>query len=155
MGVVERDVPTRGSARPKRDGVEGPVSASREIMIVEDDEDALDALQQYLRIFGYDSIPAIHGQQALDILHAGTRPALILLDLSMPVMDGWTFVKEISRDPELRDIPIAVTTALDAPPPVPPRSAGVYRKPIFLPQLLAIVREQCGEARVDAPDAAR
>ena len=115
------------------------------VMVVDDDTDSRDAIEHFLRIFGYDPIAAANGRDALDQLHAGCRPGVILLDLRMPVMDGWEFVAEVSRDPGLSDIPIAVATAASqASLPSPPRSAGVFYKPIFLPQLLSVVRAHCG-----------
>ena len=111
------------------------------VMVVEDDPDAREALEQFLEIFGYEAVTAKNGSEALSILKSGVRPELILLDLMMPVMDGWQFVDEIARDPELRQTPIAVTSACDSEPPKPPVSAGVFRKPIVLPQLLAMLRD--------------
>jgi CheY-like chemotaxis protein len=115
------------------------------VLVVEDERDAREALVHYLRIFGYGPVGAANGLEALEVLRAGARPSLILLDLVMPEMDGWELLRELERDPELRQIPVAVTTGHGGSSVVPHRTAGTFYKPIFLPQLLSVVRRFCGE----------
>jgi urea transport system substrate-binding protein len=81
------------------------------ILIVEDDPDILDVEADALTRKGYRVIKAHNGEDALEELEKGL-PQLILLDMRMPVMDGWTFT-QIVRDRFGRGIPIVVVTAAD------------------------------------------
>ena len=72
---------------------------------------------------------ASNGREALEVMRTN-RPQLILLDLMMPVLDGWEFVKELDKDPKLSDTPIVVITAYaDRARPVP-RSLRTLEKPV-------------------------
>jgi len=82
------------------------------VMVVEDDEDTRDMLVRTLDKYGWGVMVAKNGQEALDNLHQGI-PQLILLDLMMPVMDGFQFISAIKKIPEWRSIPIVVLTAKD------------------------------------------
>jgi CheY-like chemotaxis protein len=111
-----------------------------------------DALRGVVDDHGYPCIAAADGNAALEMLRGGERPGLIVLDLAMPGMNGWDFVVETERDGALREIPIAIVTALDAADegyPVPSRHAGTFKKPIDASRLLAVVRHHCG-ARLPA-----
>jgi two-component system response regulator MprA len=82
------------------------------IVVVEDDDDIREAVCEALDAEGYHTAAAANGQAALDMLHASRElPALILLDLMMPTMDGWEFLRNIDRDAEMHDIPVAVMSA--------------------------------------------
>jgi CheY-like chemotaxis protein len=83
----------------------------RRILIVEDDADLSEALCDILRDEGYAVTSAADGQEALDRLRRDERPSLILLDLTMPVMNGWQFRAEQRRDPDLSEIPVLVLSA--------------------------------------------
>ena len=82
--------------------------ASDRILVVEDDPDARDEMALVLRSEGYDVAAAGDGEEALAELRRAT-PALILLDLMMPVMDGWQFANELKARDE--DIPIVLLSA--------------------------------------------
>ncbi len=84
--------------------------AEATILIVDDDAGLRDILRRYLEKEHWQVHEAEDGQVALDRL-AERRPAIILLDLMMPVMDGFTFLDEMRRRPEWRDIPVVVVTA--------------------------------------------
>jgi CheY-like chemotaxis protein len=60
---------------------------------------------------GFKTAEAVNGRAALDWLHGNPRPALILLDLMMPEMDGFEFLERVRGDDELREVPIVVLTA--------------------------------------------
>src|SRR5258706_559410 len=75
------------------------------ILLVEDDPDIRADLAELLRDDGFEVITAQNGQDALARLQQGLMPKVILLDLMMPVMDGWTFRSEQLRDPDLARIP--------------------------------------------------
>jgi CheY-like chemotaxis protein len=104
------------------------------VLIVEDETAARTGMEQILRHAGYSPVSAPNGQEALDLLRAGVPARVILLDLMMPVMDGWQFRREQLRDPRLAHIPVIVLSALHhgwvegVPPTLP--------KPIDVKQLL-------------------
>jgi two-component system response regulator MprA len=80
-------------------------------ILVVDDEDAIrDALTDSLEFEGYRVESAANGQQALAKVRA-TRPDAIVLDLMMPVMDGWTFMQECRKDPACVCTPVLVISA--------------------------------------------
>jgi CheY-like chemotaxis protein len=82
------------------------------VLIVEDDRDIRETLVELLASAGYETAQAANGRDALDAArHA--RPQLIVLDLMMPVMDGWQFRSEQRRDPALAPIPVIVISACD------------------------------------------
>ena len=89
-----------------------PPEQARRILIVEDDRDLREALTETLRDEGYEVAGAAHGREALELLRGSfRRPALILLDLTMPVMNGWQFRSHQRRDPEISGIPVVVVSA--------------------------------------------
>jgi CheY-like chemotaxis protein len=104
-------------------------------MLVDDDIGSLAALADILTMEGYLVVTVSNGQEALDLLRAsGTPPALIILDLFMPVMDGWQFLAEMKSDPKLSRsrIPVIIVTALNAKV----EADAIIRKPIDLERLL-------------------
>ncbi len=82
------------------------------VLVVDDHQDIRALLIDWLEFWGYRSVPAANGREALDVLESGEPVSLILLDLMMPVMDGWTFRKNQLRRPGLDTIPTAVLTAV-------------------------------------------
>ena len=82
------------------------------VLLVEDDEDARDVMVRTLDKANWTVIEAGNGREALDQL-GKSRPELILLDLMMPVMDGFDFLLEMRAHPEWQDIPVIVLTAQD------------------------------------------
>ncbi|HET7370950.1 MAG TPA: response regulator [Gammaproteobacteria bacterium] len=85
---------------------------SKQILIIEDDLDILDGLAMLLELDGYTVIRAENGQQAIDYLRvASALPCLILLDLMMPVKNGYEFRREQQLDPVLAHIPVVVMSA--------------------------------------------
>jgi CheY-like chemotaxis protein len=77
-----------------------------DVMIVEDDADLRDTLAEVLRYRGYRVAVASNGAEAKDYLAENQPPGVILLDLMMPVMDGWEFRNSLLADPVLSRIPI-------------------------------------------------
>ncbi len=103
-------------------------------MIVEDDPDTIELLKVVLRTGGYDSIPALGGKASLQLL-AESAADLILLDLMMDDVDGWTVLEILKQDPELCQIPViilSVKNPLEDPPRV--RShAGMFADYVVKP----------------------
>ena len=80
-------------------------------MVVEDDHLIREAIAEALGEEGFDVIEAANGREALDKLHA-EHASLVLLDLMMPVMDGWQFREAQLHDPEISTIPVVVLSAV-------------------------------------------
>ena len=97
--------------RPRTDRAPMRRTESQPILVVEDDEDLRHAMLELLRGFGRGAIGAANGQQALGILRRGIEPSVILLDLMMPGMDGWSFRREQMRDRRLSRFPVIVVSA--------------------------------------------
>jgi CheY-like chemotaxis protein len=113
-----------------------------QILVVEDDLATREALSLILSADGYHVATAADGLDALGQLRVGERPGLILLDLMMPLMDGWQFRQEQLRDPRLADIPVIVCSAAGR---VGQRAANLHAlayldKPIDPMVLLDVVR---------------
>jgi len=88
------------------------VPFARPVLIVDDDDDIREALTDTLEDNGFRVLTAVNGLEALRLLRTGpVAPAVILLDLMMPVMDGYGFLAEQQQDPQLAAIPVAVITA--------------------------------------------
>ncbi len=80
------------------------------ILVTEDNPESLELARVILDHHGYRVLTATNGQEALTVVRE-ERPDLILMDLSLPVMDGWTVIRKLKADPELGSIPIIAMTA--------------------------------------------
>jgi CheY-like chemotaxis protein len=87
------------------------VTACGDVLVVDDDVDMLEVIELVLHEAGYTTRTALNGQQALDAVSNG-MPALIVLDMLMPVMNGWQFAREF-RTRYGREVPIVVATAAE------------------------------------------
>ncbi len=113
------------------------------ILVIDDDADIRESLSDMLTDEGHQVCVAANGQEALDLLRRSPAPCMILLDLMMPVMNGWQFVVEQASDPALAAIPVWIITAAGDAHPPPPGVTGVLRKPFRLDQLLNVVGQHC------------
>lgn len=115
----------------------------RRILIVEDDPAICNAYQLALEQEGYEILTAENGKDALAKLSDGSPlPHLILLDLRMPVMDGWEFLAARRADPMLRAVPVVALTC--GPGLAPAEGAdAVVDKPMDLSELTALVGKYC------------
>ena len=116
------------------------------LLLVDDDERVREALVALLEAQGYPVVGAANGREALDVLRVrGLRPGLILLDLMMPVMDGWQFRAAQLADAELAAIPVVVFSAHPRAreTAVSLRAARVIAKPLDIDELLEVVRAYC------------
>jgi DNA-binding response OmpR family regulator len=113
----------------------------KRVLLVEDDLDLRDTLQDILENEGYDVIPAAHGRQALEYLRitrsSDEAPALVILDLVMPLVNGWEVLEAMRNDPWLQ-MPVIVVSALGHSKPI--GVAAYLRKPFNLVDLLDAVR---------------
>ena len=111
-----------------------------DVLIVEDDNDLREALAESFRAEGYTVAEADHGQSAMKHLQESVLPRVILLDLMMPVMDGWGFRTAQLQDPLLASLPVIVITG-DGRPAARAVAADEYvTKPIDFDRLLTVVR---------------
>jgi CheY-like chemotaxis protein len=119
------------------------VSEQLTILIVEDDLDTREMLGRFLELEGYAVETASNGRQALDRLEEGARACVILLDLMMPVMDGWQFRREQVRNEALASIPVIVVSAAGRERLQQVRADGYLAKPVDLDELLHQIRQFC------------
>ena len=115
------------------------------VLIVEDDADVAEALAMILEDAGYVPEIARDGAEGIERLRRGAPPALILLDLMMPVMDGCEFRREQLRMQEAASIPVVVLSA-DAQAARKAAEMGCAEylgKPVDLDRLLAFVARHC------------
>lgn len=113
------------------------------ILLVEDDADIRTTLKEVLELEGYDVVPAGNGKEAFDAL-SGMQdyPCLILLDLMMPIMNGWEFLEAQQTEKAISDIPVVVVSAAGDKA----RSAkahGFIKKPIEVDGLLRMIKQYC------------
>jgi DNA-binding response OmpR family regulator len=116
------------------------------VLVVEDDTTLRELLEQALHREGFAPITAPNGAEALLLLRAGVPARVILLDLLMPVMDGWAFRREQRNDPKLAHIPVIVTSGVDQWHAPELLAEAVFFKPLDLDQVIARVRAICADA---------
>ena len=115
------------------------------VLVVDDEPDMREAISLLLEGRGYQVLTAQHGAEALDVLRR-TRPSVILLDLMMPVMDGWQFRAAQLLEPSLAAIPVVIVTGAGvAAEPTGPFGAvtAFLRKPFESDVLLQLLEEIC------------
>ena len=114
------------------------------ILIVDDDPEILSTIGELLEDEGYVVEKAENGADALEALRKmPTSPCLVLLDLMMPVMNGFDLLRELAADPRLSSVPVVVLSAHSQASNV----AGAkrfLRKPVTLAQLLGAAADFCG-----------
>jgi CheY-like chemotaxis protein len=113
------------------------------ILIVEDDRDTREMLERFLELEGFTVRCAENGRAALDVLHR-EGACVILLDLMMPVMNGWEFRRVQSSDPRLSTIPVVVVTAAGRREQIPAIDAHAWlSKPVDFDRLLETIQPLC------------
>jgi signal transduction histidine kinase len=112
----------------------------RRLLLVEDDGELRSSLSELLRSDGYDVVGAANGSEALEYLKQAPAPDLILLDLMMPVKDGWQFRIEQKRDPAISSIPVLAISADDTPKAVAIDAEMYIKKPFQYTALLDAIR---------------
>lgn len=115
------------------------------VLIVEDDAHIRATLLMLLESEGYDVAEAADGQQALDWLRAGGKPDLILLDLMMPVLDGWQFLARRAELPQAPASPVLVLSGADIKL-VPVGADGMLKKPVSVDALLGTLEDYLDKA---------
>ena len=113
------------------------------ILLVEDNEDIREMMSVALELGGYQVLAAPDGRAALEVLRHSPPPSLILLDLMMPVMNGWEVCQALKGDPRLSNIPVVVVSAVAGEVAERLPGARLVPKPIDLDYLLNVVDQQC------------
>jgi CheY-like chemotaxis protein len=131
------------------------VSVRPTILVVDDQVDLRDAIGVLLEAEGYDVVDASNGDEALRYLSsAAGHVAAIVLDLAMPVMDGWQFLAERQKRPALKDIPtIVVTGVSDAKRRQDLGDIVVFTKPFHFDGLIRELRRALDEHKHTKPAA--
>ena len=112
------------------------------VLVVEDDDDVRDSVAEAVGLAGYEVVTARHGGEALAILQdASRRPAVMLLDLMMPVVDGWGVLARLAQGRV--DVPVVVMTACRDPRL--PASVPVLPKPFGADAVLAAIAARCAD----------
>lgn len=104
-------------------------------------------MAQLLTLEGFKAETAANGRDALEYLQRGDLPDLILLDLMMPVMNGWEFRRALAREPDLRDVPVVVVSAATGDMMRRTEAAAYLPKPLDMDELLHVVGDVCTGAR--------
>lgn len=113
------------------------------ILIVDDDADIRESLADVLELEGFSVVCAANGREALDYLARSEPPCMILLDLMMPIMDGWQFLVEQRRDPSIARIPVVVISAATPEQTKTVVVERIVRKPLRLEDVLDSVQQHC------------
>lgn len=114
----------------------------RNIFIIEDDQDIRESLQLALEMEGYEVLAAENGKEGIELLKKIQRPHLIILDLMMPIMDGWEFLSKRKLHQDLATIPVIVVSAAgDKTTPI--EASSFIKKPIDLEAFLNVVEQYC------------
>ncbi len=132
-------------AEPAATGDDVAMRHGDAILVVEDDDDIREALTAYLEAAGYTVIEAKDGGEALRMLRSTTRVCLVVLDLFMPVMNGWEFRAEQLGDPAIAHVPVLIVSA-DRSAPQRAADLGAVDcmvKPIDFVRLLDTVAALC------------
>jgi CheY-like chemotaxis protein len=121
------------------------MSAPAWILVVDDDHAIRETLRAILKDEGYEVVATRDGREALDQLETMPPPGLCIVDLVMPVMNGWELCAELARRPSLAQVPVLLVSAnshLDAPP-AGLETVHVMKKPISFDRLLEYVERYC------------
>jgi len=113
--------------------------ASECVLIVDDEELIRDTLSELVEMAGCSAICAANGAEALRML-AERHACLVILDLKMPVMNGFEFLAAIAREPAFADLPVVISTSA---PQHAPAGFPVIPKPIDIESVFRLVRRNC------------
>lgn len=121
------------------------------ILIADDNEDLRQSMVLRLRNRGFEVVEAENGREALELARS-SQPAVILMDLNMPELDGWEATCQLRLDPALNGIPVIALTAYSLPGDrtraMSAGCSGFYTKPVDLDELLADI-ERLGNCALE------
>ena len=125
---------------PETSSTKSPV-----VLVVEDDADLREAICELLTTEGVSVARADDGEEALELLRSGLKPSVVLLDLSMPRMNGLEFRRrQVEEGPDVADVPVVVLSGWDEGREQMERDTGVavLRKPVTPQKLFEALRMQ-------------
>ena len=111
------------------------------VLLVDDDAAVRRTIARFLEFEGFVVVEAGNGLEALNYLRTGAGASVIVLDLRMPVMDGWAFRREQRLDPRLEHIPVVVMSGADADRFPELEAAAAFEKPVTLAQVAGVIRK--------------
>jgi CheY-like chemotaxis protein len=118
----------------------------KHIVVIEDDTDLRETLKDLLEMEGFSVVTASNGREGLRQIEQNGQPCLILLDLMMPVMNGWEFLETLRREKAalLAQTPVAVVSAAaDIADVERDYGCSVLKKPVSLERLFALAHAHC------------
>jgi CheY-like chemotaxis protein len=121
------------------------------VLLIEDDASSSEAMRDLLEMSGHTVDCASNGREALDRLRQVDSYCVILLDVMMPVMNGYEFRDEQLKDPRIASIPVIVLTADGRAREKARRlrTSRFFQKPFSPPDLLRAIEQQCGASKSD------
>jgi len=129
-GGLANDLPTSPMTIPSDNDV---------VLIVDDDEVTRDSLAELVALDGFVAATAPDGVEALEYLRHAQPPCVIILDLTMPKMDGWQFRAEQKKDSALAGIPVIVTTARSSAEASTMEADAIFLKPLDVRLFLDVI----------------
>jgi len=116
------------------------ISNAPTILVVDDDVAVRSTIARFLGFEGFAIVEASNGREALSHLRTGCSAAAILLDLRMPVMDGWTFRHAQRNDPSIAHIPVIILSGADAHRFPELDAVAAFEKPVAMAQIASLLR---------------
>ena len=113
------------------------------ILIVEDERESRESLTELLELEGFNVVAATNGLEAWEYLHNSEQPCVIVLDVTMPVMDGRQFRQLQLKDHALAKIPTVVLSALSIAATADLAAIRAFRKPVNFEDLVTVLRDNC------------
>ena len=118
------------------------------VLLIEDNEESRDGLFRHLRRKGFEILLAVDGRQGVEVART-EAPDLILMDMSLPVLDGWEVTRQLKAESETRRIPVIALTAHamagDRERALEAGCDDYYTKPIEFPRLLTKIESLLGK----------
>jgi CheY-like chemotaxis protein len=131
-----------------------PPGTAAKVLLVDDDFGILDGVSDFLQGEGFAVVSASNGIDALNHLRSGLRADVIVLDVMMPMMDGWDFRAEQLGDPSLRDIPVVVISACGFTRDTLQHQFKAYdvlAKPLDLEGFSRVLKAVCSDGNTGSP----
>lgn len=133
------ELPIRPTSSDERGAARSPL-VTRDVLIIDDAAEARTILADLLTEKGFNVLQAENGEQGLERLRELGKPCIVLLDLTMPVMDGWEFHRELRADPQLRDSRVIIVSGTGTQDSLPQQVDAFLPKPVDLPKLEEILQ---------------
>jgi CheY-like chemotaxis protein len=130
---------------------ENSLKSQKRVLEVEDDPDTREMVSGLLLSEGYEVVSAVHGQDAIEKMEGGFSPDVILLDLMMPVLNGFDVLRVLHRTPRWSSIPVVILSAKEGYDAVDLGTAAIIRKPFDPDVLLNTLRRLLSRAPARIP----